>query len=184
MDHLWTLLGIVLSSVLGFLVGTVIERQKWRNQRREKLDEAKRQAIVAAMAWVDPIEALLIQAESKVFSLLQGRIDEHDFLVSFPDVLTQLASMDLSPEQRTLLPKDIYYSGHKIHRGLESIKVDALHAASRMRLENESGELLNHSQTVAWANDLQHAANQLSSLRTEAATFRNRLSDEYRKTYS
>lgn len=51
-------------------------------------------------------------------------------------------------------------------------------------LEDASGEVLDHAQMTEWMTDIGHAANKLSAVRKQVDTFRQRLSDEYGKTYS
>ena len=58
--------------VIGAFVGMLVERLRWKRSRRDKLDEAKQRAIVAALAWIDPMYSALMSAESQMYALLKN----------------------------------------------------------------------------------------------------------------
>ena len=116
LEKLWPLLaplmGVIIGGLITYFVTTSVERQKWSQQKRDKLDDARRQAIVAALGWLEPIDSAMGKAEMHVYKLLHGNEDEEEFRRSYPDLLSVLAKLDVTPEQYFLLPDHLYPMGH------------------------------------------------------------------------
>src|SRR5688500_6850587 len=108
-------LGSLALVVIGTLIGMIVERLRWKRSRRDKLDEARRQAIVAALAWSDPMYSALMTAESQMFALLRdfgkAELEDEAFRERYPDLIPTLSKLDLTLENRLLVPSGTYERG-------------------------------------------------------------------------
>jgi hypothetical protein len=102
------LVGVVVGVLLSAFITYFMEWRKWRRQRRDKRNEDTRLAIEAALAWLDPIDLVLVFAEIEAYALLNGTKDEDQFRQAYPSLIPQIAKVDLPPHQRLRLPSDAY----------------------------------------------------------------------------
>jgi hypothetical protein len=117
-----TLLAVIVGGLLTFLTTSVIERQRWKRERRDKLDEIRRDAYAAALEWIDPMRNAELKASSMVMAALQGELDHERFMNEYPYLVGDLAKSDLTGSQRASLPVDFYSCGHKIIRDLDKLR--------------------------------------------------------------
>jgi predicted component of type VI protein secretion system len=126
-----SLVGVVIGGLLSWCGAYFVERKRRIHSREDKLHEARREAIVAASAWLDPMYSALMLAESETFVLLNpGDEDEKEqrFLQSYPNLLNTLVRLDLPPHKRSdlLLPENTYLAGQRIRKALEDLKYQAI----------------------------------------------------------
>lgn len=115
------LLGALIGALIASLTAWNIERQRWRHERREKLSSLQREALAAALEWVEPMRNAETRASSLVMSALHGNFNHEKFLEEFPYLLGELVKKDLPANQRAVLPDKIYERGHKIVRDLDEL---------------------------------------------------------------
>ncbi|SRR6266851_1483059 len=173
---LTSLLSLIVAALLGGLATHFFERQRWQRSRQDKFDEARRQAIEAALTWLDPITSAVGGAESCAFQLLSGTKDEQQFRQSYPRLLTQLAKLDIPPHQRLLLPSGTYEAGILIERALDNFKSDALTLWEKTRYPMNAPSL-NVSDARGQCQE------KILVLREQVHSMRLRLAVEYRRTY-
>lgn len=139
-EQVWSavgpLAGVAVGGVVSYFVNRRAEHHRWRQQKQDRLAEAKRQAIAKALSWIEPIEQALTSVQLKVGALLQLDMTDEKFLMTYPALTSTLAKRDATPEQRVLLPEDIYAAGHLILREMEELQHVAIRHAQETRLHN------------------------------------------------
>jgi hypothetical protein len=174
-------LGSLALLVIGAFVGVLVERLRWKRSRRDKLDEAKQRAIVAALAWLDPMYSALISAESQMYALLKdegqvGGISDEQFRETYPDLLRALVKLDLSPEHRLLVPSGTYEQGHRIQRAFDELQYETLDLWEKTRYPL-------HSPVLNAVDARLQSTERISALRKQVDDLRKRLETAYQKTY-
>ena len=119
---LGTLLAVIVGGLLTSITTFIIERQKWKRERKNKLDELKREACGAALEWIGPMRNAEFIASSLVMNALQGEFEHEGFLSDYPYLAGELEKSDLSGVQRASLPHDFYSRGHRIVRDLDKLR--------------------------------------------------------------
>ncbi len=99
---------------LASLTAYGIERSRWRRERQEKLTGLKREALAAALEWIEPMRNAESRASGLVMSAIRGEVSHEDFLERFPYLLGDLVKKDLPANQRAVLPDNVYARGHGI----------------------------------------------------------------------
>lgn len=117
-----TLLAVIVGGLLTSTTTFFIERQKWKRERRNKLDELRRDAVAAALKWISPMRSAEYTASALVMAALQGDFEHERFMVDYPNLVVELAKSDLTGVQRASLPPDFYARGHEIIRDLEKLR--------------------------------------------------------------
>ena len=117
------LLGVLVGGLMTYFATRSVETRRWKQQKRDRLAEGRRDAISQALAWLDPMDRTLTTVNMLVSSLLQLHIEDEDFLDRFPSLNSELAKSDVQPGIRPLLPIYAYQDGSNIVRGFGSIRV-------------------------------------------------------------
>ena len=120
------LIGVIIGGALSGFTAYFVELQRWRRTRRDKLDEAKKEAIEAAFAWLEPMYKAVRTAEGQAFRLLNPGGDDDGFRRDYPDLLSTLAKLDIPIQKRLLLPEATYHAGNEIVRNVEAFQYEAL----------------------------------------------------------
>lgn len=116
------LLGVIIGGLIAYLTARCIESQRWRHERQEKLSGLQRDAMAAALEWIEPMRNAETRASSLVMAAIQGDFDHEQFLKEFPCLLGDLVKKDLPADQRAVLPDNIYERGHWIVRDMDQLK--------------------------------------------------------------
>ncbi len=116
------LLGVVVGALLSWLAAAGLERARFRHERGEKLAGLRREAISAALEWIDPMRNALIKASSLVTAAIHGRFDDEAFLRDYPYLLGELKKHDLTGAQRAVLPDGVYSRGHDVVRQFDELQ--------------------------------------------------------------
>jgi hypothetical protein len=171
------LISLVAGSLLSTATSYFLDRVRRRQQRRDKLDEAKRAALAQALAWIDPMERVLTAAEIEIYGVLNGARDDDEFRKHFPNLLVDLKKYDLSMDQRLVLEGDPYPIGNHICKAVEDLKHQAIDWWSTTTYK-EGG-------ASQGAIEARYATTQrVKELRQQVDSLRRQLADEYRKTYN
>lgn len=115
------LLGALVGGIISFFTARGVERQKWRRERQEKLAGLKRDALAAALEWIEPMRNAESRASSLVMAAIQGDVDDEHFLKEFPNLLGELVKKDLPASQRAVLSDNVYARGHRIVRDIDEL---------------------------------------------------------------
>lgn len=116
------LLGVIIGGLIAYLTARCIESQRWRHERQEKLSGLQRDAMAAAIEWIEPMRNAETRASSLVMAAIQGDFDHEQFLKEFPCLLGDLVKKDLPADQRAVLPDNIYERGHRIVCDMDQLK--------------------------------------------------------------
>lgn len=117
-----SLLGAIVGGLIASRTAHGVERQKWQRERQEKLASLKREALAAALEWIEPMRNAEIRASAFVMSAIRGVFDHKEFLKEFPNLRGELAKRDLKANQRAVLPDNIYTQGHSIICELDELQ--------------------------------------------------------------
>ena len=110
-----TLLGVIVGGIITFLTTWTIENQKWKQQKKDKYLQDRREALGMAMDWIDPIDQAINHAIS-LSSPFGGKLEE--WRQYWPNLQGEIAKIDLRPRHRVLLHEDIYAGARPIIRCL------------------------------------------------------------------
>lgn len=125
MSKLLTMAGPLLGALVGGLIASLtawsLERQRWRHERQEKLLSLRREALAAALEWIEPMRNAETRASSLVMAAIRGDFDNEKFLKEFPYLLGELVKKDLPANQRAVLPHNLYERGHQIVRDMDQL---------------------------------------------------------------
>jgi hypothetical protein len=116
------LLYVILGSLISVLSTWGLERRKWQRERQEKLATLKRDALAAALEWIQPMRNAQIRASSLVMSAIQGEVDNEQFLEQYPYLLGDLVKKELPGCLQAVLPKGSYARGQEIVRSLDDLQ--------------------------------------------------------------
>ncbi len=118
-----TLIGVVIGGLISAFSTWRIENQKWRRDRKEKLDVLRRDALAVALEWLEPMRNAETRASLLVMSAIQGTVDDEQFLNEFPYLLGDLVKQDLPGNLRAVLPNDAYARGYEIVRNIYNLRI-------------------------------------------------------------
>jgi hypothetical protein len=175
MSPLWSLVFVILGGFVSAGTAYFLEKVRRRHQRRDKLDDARREALERTLAWIDPMERALVGAEAEIYGLLNGAHDEHEFRKRYPDLISDLKALDLSPHHRLVLDTDPYDSGYRISKALEELKYEALDQWEKTRYPV-------HAPSLNVTEARYGATLRVRQLREQVQELRQQLSAQYRKT--
>jgi hypothetical protein len=162
-----------------FLATYFLNKLQWKRSRQDKKDDARREAIKGAIAWLEPIHLALFEAEGRTFQLLSApgfaALDEQEFSKQYPDLLHTLSKLDPPPDHQLLLPKGSYEQGNGIIRALEDLKYTAL------KLHHETQGRPGSQLTVIDARE--QCANISRKIRQQYLDLKEALAKAYHETY-
>jgi hypothetical protein len=122
------------------------------------------------------MQSAVMQAESATFQLINQNIDDHEFRQKYPNILSVLAKLDVSPEHELLLPPDVYPTGNQIIRDFEKLKYNAIELRGK-------SEYPLHSPEITVIDARLKCAEEAKNLRGKIEAFHERLSTVYRQTF-
>lgn len=131
------LLGAVVGGLISFLAARGLERQRWRRDRQEKLAVLRRDALAAALEWIEPMRNAETHASSLVMAAIRGDVEDEQFLKDFPYLLGDLVKKDLPANQRAVLPDHVYARGHRIVRELDDLRVLGVRYGQEARVKGK-----------------------------------------------
>ncbi len=116
------LLGAVIGGLIAYLTTRAIENRKWEQQKKDKLQEQRREAIALALEWLEPIDNAVMHAGMLTSAFQCKNISRDDFLRQWPDLLTTLASKAMPTRLRVLLTPELSQVGLQICRKLDDLR--------------------------------------------------------------
>lgn len=137
LDVVGPLAGVVVGGIVTYFTTRSIDIQRWRQQKHDRLAQAKRKAIAKAVGWLDPMDRALSSVNLQVSALLQFELEDEEFLTCFPNLVSELAKMDPPADLRILLPADAYSDGIRILRGFDEVRTEAIRWGQRARMERK-----------------------------------------------
>ena len=129
-----SLLGTIVGGLIAYNAAQGVARKTWQRERQEKLDSLRREALAAALEWIEPMRNAEAWASGLVMSSIRGEVDDEDFQKKFPYLLGELVKRDLTGSQRAVLPQDVYARGHNIIRELEDLRCLGLKYGAQARV--------------------------------------------------
>jgi len=170
-DVLGPLAGVVVGGLVTYFVTRSIEIQRWRQQKHDRLAQAKRDAVAKALGWLDPMDRALSSVNLQVSALLQFNLEDEEFLMRFPNLVSELAKMDVPADLRLLLPANVYPDGIRILRGFDDVRTEAIGWGQRARVERKP------------MLGLQECGQKLDALHAQIDVLREKLTQAYLATF-
>lgn len=176
MSPWWSsVVGVVVGGLLTAGTAYLLEQLRRRHLRRDKRDDARREALRRALAWIDPMVRALTTAEIEIYALLHGTIDEQRFCQRYPNLISELAEFDLSLDQRLVLDDDPYTLGNGIRQAVEDLKQQALNRWEKTQYPQGSP-------TLSTVDASYECSLVIEGIRQRVDALRQQLSKEYRAT--
>lgn len=166
-----SLLGAVVGGFITFFVMRNIEHLKWKKERQEKYLGLKREALAAALEWVEPMRNAEIRASSLIMAAIRGDIDEEHLLKEFPYLLGELVNKDLPANQRAVLPDKIYSAGHHIVREFDEIRIIGVKYGQEARIKGKP------------LVGFQECSDKLNAIGQQITELESELRDAYHRTF-
>jgi hypothetical protein len=123
---LGSLLGALVGGLISTLTALAIERQRRRRERLDKFADLKREALAAALEWIEPMRNAHIRASSLALATVHGNADQGAVHGGWPKLTDELSKADLTGVQRAVLPEGTYTRGHHIASALNDLRNFAL----------------------------------------------------------
>lgn len=164
------LTSVVVGGVITYLTTRTLEYQKWNQQKKEKLQEQRREALGHALEWIAPIEIAMSDSNILASAFIEKNISEDDFRTQWPNLVSELAKKVIPARFSVLLPSSSYKLSLQIIRQLRELYINSL-----------------HSQGVTTWEKLAPIYNkymeQAAEIDKTLVTLRKELTDEYMKTF-
>lgn len=165
------LLGVLLGGFISYFTAHGVERQRWKRERQEKLASLRRDALAAALEWIEPMRNAETRASSLVMAAIQGNVDDEHFLKEFPYLLGELVKKDLLANQRAVLPDNVYARGHRIVRDIDELSYLGVKYCQKAR---------NIGKPMA---GFQECSSKLDSIGKQITEFETDLREAFRRTF-
>jgi hypothetical protein len=164
------LISVVIGGLITYLTTRALESRKWKQEKKDKLQEKRREALALALEWLAPIEAAWIRASSVASAFIRGDISEEEFRKRWPDLLSELVKRDLPASLNVLLPPEAHKRGLLILRQLDDLR----HASYSSGITNSKSFM------EKFEGIFQHQEN----IRENMRLLEKELVEEYNKTFS
>ena len=76
LDALLVLASVIIGGMITYLTTRSLENKRWKQQKTDKLQELRREALGLALEWIPPIEIALSQATMTSSGFLQKQVSE------------------------------------------------------------------------------------------------------------
>ena len=173
LDMIIPLISVVIGGLITYLTTHAMENRKWQHQRRDKMQEQRREAISRVLDdWIDPIHSALTEASLLASGYIRKTISEDVFRKKWPDLLSELAKRDLPRTLIVLLPTDAYELSHQITSKLEELW-------SFILLSEPVGK----TTVEDYWQRLDSVARHIENLQGMLDTLNKELIEEYKKTF-
>ena len=169
LDFLSPLLGTLFGGLITYLATRGSDRRKWKQERQEKLDERRREAIEQAFAWITPLDCAIAQAEGYVNLYRYGHIDKERLIEQWPYLLNALN--DIPDHLRPFLPENAYQLSLGIIEKLDELKIVMLNHEQSETLSDEGKERIRDRMRL------------LKAIKDSLQSLRDQLEGEYKKTF-
>lgn len=164
-DLIFPLLGTIIGGVIAYFASRFATSQKWKQEKLDRLATTKREAIASALEWLDPIQHAISEASTKFFISLDPSTDYADIFHKWPDLLSNLANLEMSQKYRLLLPIDVYPKGIEIINKLEELRTWAVKINQEVKIKQAAN--VSYERGVKTITDLNTQLNELSEILTE-----------------
>ena len=136
-DALILLAGVVVGGFITYLTTRALDTRKWKQQKADRLQERRRDALELALQWIPPIHFALSQASLLVSRFLKDDISTNEFLKRWPRLLHQLIKKDLPLGLSVLLPPNVISRSELIVKQLEELQTFALSSKHKTKLQKD-----------------------------------------------
>ncbi len=121
-DILFPLIGTIIGGFISYFSIRAVENLKWAQQKADKYQDERKEAIAATFEWLDPFRDAISKAQSLVGDFMMGRVDEEEYALTWPQLIGNPKIKDPPKRMRILLPKEIYPRFMSIIMSLEKIR--------------------------------------------------------------
>lgn len=171
LDVLAILCGAIVGGLITFFAMRAIERQRWRQDKADRLAQMKREALAHALEWLDPMDRAISRASTLTSAFLQGTLEHEELMKGWPALLSQLAPRDIPPRLRVFLPKGAYAKGNAIVLSLDRLLTETVRSGQELRLGKDRSQ--------GWEN----CFTQVTSIQEAISTLKHELEAHYKETF-
>lgn len=163
------LLGTLIGGLITYFSTRAVENRKWEQQKRDRLQEQRREASAIALEWLDPIRNALTKASLISSASLYERRSAEELRKSWPDLLTALSRMDPPTKLQVLLPASTYERGLQIIHGLDELRTFTIFNTP--------------SKPEDWQVRLEQCTKHIATLQNILSSLEKDLLEEYQQTF-
>lgn len=131
------LLGAIIGGLIASFTAYLLELQRWKRERQEKYAALQREALAAALDWIEPMRNAETHASGLVMSAIRGEVEHEEFINRFPYLLGELVKKDLSAGQRAVLEDNVYHRGQHIVRELDELRILGVRYGQEARVKGK-----------------------------------------------
>ena len=171
-----TILSVIVGGLITYFATSNIERRKWEQEKKDKLQEQRRDAIGLALEWVDPINIAVMRASALAMRFMNNTADFEELMDEWPVGLNDnTARVSIPARLRNLIQSQIVEHANEINYQILDLKFVASRANPSLTKSGERQEeyLLN----LGKANEQMRKIKQLIDL------LQAELVAEYEKTF-
>jgi hypothetical protein len=166
------LVSVVIGGLITYLTTRAIENRKWEQQKKDKLQEQRREAIGLALEWIAPIESAVTRASLLTSSFIKKTISEDEFRSRWPDLISVLARKDIPVRLSVLLPPNTYERGIQITMQLEELQAFSL-----------ISEPIGKTTVEEWTKRFDSVTHCIASMQQTLTALNHELTEEYKRTF-
>ena|SRR5258707_4268073 len=116
-DVLAALIGTLIGGFIAYLSTRAIEDRRWKQQKQDKLQDQRREALALMLEWLEPIGMSLSKAIDLVELYERRNLDKDALDEAWPDLLSVLATKAIPIHLKIVIPTELYNRGYEIQRG-------------------------------------------------------------------
>lgn len=161
------LLGAFIGGFIAYISIRASDNRKWIQEKHDRLQTERREAIALTLEWFDPFRNAIIKAGTLMGSFLQGGLTEGDLKKQWPDLLSTFSISDPPPRLQAMLPEDTYSRAFVIILKLENLPLF-------LSIPKDSEE---------WGEKFVQYTDAINELREDVNKFEKDLIKEYKRTY-
>jgi len=171
-DVLATLVSVITGGLITYLTTRSMENKKWEQQKKDKLQEQRREAIGLALEWLAPIDEALMRGSAAARAFMHKSIDRDTLVKGWPELSITLARKDIPARLQVLLSPSTYRLISEIIEQLANLQFTSLRSDPE---KVESAE--------EWIEKARTIDSQALHIRNLEDTLRKELIEEYKKTF-
>jgi hypothetical protein len=174
-DVIATLLSVIVGGFITYLTTSTLESKKWKQEKKDKFQEQRRDAIGLALEWVDPIKIAVMQASALAMLFINNNIDFEELMREWPDSLHNIAHINIPARLRILVPSNIVEHANEINFLLLNQKIVTSQANPSLVKPGED--------FADYIRNLQTANDQMQNIKKLVDMIQAELVAEYEKTF-
>jgi hypothetical protein len=172
LDVAGPLVGALIGGLGTYLATRAVEIRRWNQQKKDRLAEAKRNALTKTLDWLDPMDRAVSKLHLQVSALLEFKFDgAAEPLEVQSKLISELAQTHVPSELRLLLPSDLFSDSQHLLGNFSQVCADAVRWAQKCQAERKRNV------------GLEDRSQKLDELRKQLEGLREKLKHAYLATF-